>query len=82
MIHELPKGAISPNRKCFCIKCGAAQTVRAVWNTEIGRWLLAFNCRDCETHQEGFISEPLQQSKLKNHKKTQKDVSSSDDQDT
>lgn len=50
-------GTTPPSRVYDCIQCDLPVRVYGQWNEPVGRWLMAFTCEKCGTHQEGFVSE-------------------------
>jgi hypothetical protein len=54
--HRKPEGAEAPLRPFCCIKCSHKNYVKGEWNELTGRWLMAFDCGYCGTHQEAFVS--------------------------
>jgi hypothetical protein len=51
-------GTEAPIRAYLCIECSLKNYVKGVWNEPTGRWLMAFNCENCDCHQEAFVSKP------------------------
>ena len=49
-------GTEAPTRNYTCLNCGTHHTIKGQWNIHAGRWLMAFNCPQCDLHQEAFVT--------------------------